>query len=160
YPKIAENPRTARATTADRDGAMVGCLQPADLQGKMRIACSLGEGRLLFRSRDVDETRAFLDPFGERLDPIGSDRGLAARFNGEFLCGLYIGYVQFGASALVRADSESTYVAMPLRGRFEAASHNEVVSCATQQGVVLSPTRENIMRSESGSTRLGIAVKR
>jgi hypothetical protein len=31
----------------------------------------------------VDETHAFFDPFGLRFDPIGSDRALDARFEGE-----------------------------------------------------------------------------
>jgi AraC-like DNA-binding protein len=119
------------------------------------------EGRLRFRSRDVDETRAFLDPFGLRFDPIASGRALDARFSGEYLHGgIYFGYVQFGAAALIRVDPQTAYaVEMPLRGRFEATSHPEVVSCATCQAVVLSPTRENAMRSETGATRLGIALK-
>jgi AraC-binding-like domain len=127
----------------------------------MPLASPLWEGRLLFRSRDADETRAFLDPFGLRFDPIGSDRALDARFNGEFLSGIYLGVVRFGDAALVRVDPEAAYaVELPLRGRFEAASCHEEVSCQAGQGVVLSPTRENAMRSEAGATRLGIALKR
>jgi hypothetical protein len=48
----------------------------------------------------------------------------------------------------------------PLRGRFEAASRHEVVSCDTRHGVVLSPTPEHVMRSETGATRLNIVLKR
>jgi AraC-like DNA-binding protein len=121
----------------------------------------LWEDRLLFRSRDVDETRAFLDPYGLRFDPIGSGPMLDARFNGAFLPGIYVGYVQFGAAALVRVDPDTAYaVEMPLRGRFEAASRHQAVSCEARQGVVLSPTSENAMRSETGATRVNIALKR
>jgi AraC-like DNA-binding protein len=119
------------------------------------------EHRPLLRSRDVDETRAFLDPFGLRFDPIGPDRTLDARFNGEFLPGIYIGYVQFGAAALVRVDREADYVVeLPLQGRFEAASRREAVSCDAHQAVVLSPTPEHIMRSETAATRVNIVLKR
>jgi AraC-like DNA-binding protein len=118
------------------------------------------EGRLLFHSRDVDETRTFLAPFGLRFDPIGSESTLDARFEGEFLPGIYVGQVFFGAAALIRVDPKTAYaVEMPLRGRFEAASRGEVVSCATLQSVVLSPTGENAMRSETGAARFTIAVK-
>ena len=42
----------------------------------MPPARPLLEDRPLFRSRDVDETRAFLGPFGLRFDPIGSASAL------------------------------------------------------------------------------------
>jgi hypothetical protein len=96
----------------------------------------------------VDETRAFFDPFGLRFDPIGSDRALDARFDGEFLSGIYVAFVQFGTAAVVRAEWETAYsVKLPLQGGFEATSRHEVVSCATCQGVVLSPTSEIATRS-------------
>src|SRR5438309_2076111 len=107
----------------------------------MPSACPLWEGRLLFRSRDVDEIRAFLDPYGLRFDPIGLDRALDARFTGEFFRGIYIGYVQFGGAALVRVDPETAYaVELPLRGGFEAASHRKTIGCDARRGFVLSPT--------------------
>jgi AraC-like DNA-binding protein len=119
------------------------------------------EDRFLFRSRDVDETRAFFDPFGLRFDPIGSDRALDARFDGELLSGIYLSFVQFGAATVVRANWETGYaVKLPLRGGFEAVSRDEVVSCALHEGVVLSPTTEIATRSETGATRLSIALDR
>jgi AraC-like DNA-binding protein len=119
------------------------------------------EDRFLFRSRDVDETRAFFDPFGLRFDPIGSDRALDARFDGELLSGIYLSLVQFGAATVVRANWETGYaVKLPLRGGFEAVSRDEVVSCALHEGVVLSPTTEIATRSETGATRLSIALDR
>lgn len=119
------------------------------------------EDRFLFHSRDVDETRSFFDPFGLRFDPIGSDRALDARFEGELLSGLYLSFVQFGAAAIVRANWETGYaVKLPLRGAFEAVSRDEVVSCALHVGAVLSPTTEIATRSESRATRLSIALDR
>lgn len=127
----------------------------------MRLSRALFESRPLFHSRDVDETRAFLAPFGLRFDPLASDSALDARFNGQFLPGFYIGYVQFGAAALVGVDPAADYVVeLPLRGRFEAAALHEAVSCDTRQAVVLSPTPEHVMRSEAEATRLNIVLKR
>jgi len=111
--------------------------------------------------RDADETRAFFDPFGLRFDPVGSDRALDARFDGEFLSGIHVSFVQFGAAAVVRAEWETAYaIKLPLRGGFEATSRHEAVSCSTRQGIVLSPARGNVMRSETGATRLSIALNR
>jgi hypothetical protein len=90
---------------------------------EMPFVRPLLENRPVFHSRDVDETRAFLDPFRLRFDPTGAGAALDARFNGQFLPGLYIGYVQFGAAAIVRLEPEADYavaVELPLRGRFEA----------------------------------------
>ena len=104
------------------------------------------EDRFLFRSRDVDETRAFFDPFGLRFDPIGSDRALDARFDGELLSGIYLSFVQFGAAAVVRANWETGYaVKLPLRGGFEAVSRPP----GTIQFIV--PTAKLFCKKRSGS---------
>jgi AraC-like DNA-binding protein len=122
---------------------------------------ALEEGRLRFRSRDVDETRAFFALSGLRFDPIGSDQTLDVRLNREPVSGICVAFVQYGAAAVVRAERETAYmVKLPLRGGWEASSRHEVVSCSVRQGVVLSPTREYVMRAEAGATRLGIALKR
>lgn len=127
----------------------------------MPFARALLESRPLFRSHAVDETRAFLDPFGLRFDPMGSGATLDARFNGEFLPGFYIGYVQFGAAALIRVDQDAPYaVELPLQGGFEAESRSGVVGCDAHRGVVLSTTGEHAMRSAVGATRLNIVLKR
>ena len=126
----------------------------------MLVARPPWQGRVLFRSRDVDETRAFFDPTGLRFDPIGSYRTLDVRFDVELLSGIYVAFVHFGAAAVVRAAWETAYaVKLPVQGRFEAACH-EVVSCGMGQGVVLTPRRDNTMRSEAGAMRLSIALTR
>ena len=126
----------------------------------MLVARPPWQGRILFRSRDVDETQAFFDPTGLRFDPIGSYRTLDVRFDVELLSGIYVAFAHFGAAAVVRAAWETAYaVKLPVQGRFEAACH-EVVSCGMGQGVVLTPRRENTMRSEAGAMRLSIALTR
>lgn len=127
----------------------------------MAFTRSLLANRPLFHSREVDETRAFLAPFGLRFDAIGSQAALDARFNGEFLPGIYIGYVQFGAAALVRVDPEAPYaIELPLRGRVETTSRDGMFDCDARRGLVLSATREYAMHSEVGATRLNIVLGR
>jgi len=119
------------------------------------------EDPLFFRSRDVGETRTFFDPFGLRFDPIGSDRTLDARFDGQPLSGIYLSFVQFGAAAMLRANWETGYaIKIPLRDGFEAVSRHGVVSCALSEAAVLSPTTEIATRSEPEATRLSIGLDR
>ena len=129
----------------------------------MPFGRALLECRPQFRSRDVDETRAFFAGFGVRFEPIGSNWALDVRLNGESLPGFYTVYVQSGAAALrgVGPETERGYVVvLSLRGRLEAASRHEAVGCDTRQGVVLSPTPEYIVRSETGAARLSIQLQR
>jgi AraC-like DNA-binding protein len=129
----------------------------------MRFARALLECRPQFRSRDVDQTRAFFAGFGVRFEPIGSNWGLDVRLNGASLPGFYTVYVQSGAAALrgVGPETQRGYVVvLSMRGRLEAASRQEAVGCDARQGVVLSPTPEYIVRSEGGAARLGIQLQR
>ena len=80
------------------------------------------------------------------------------RFDGEFLSGIYISLVQFGAAAVVRANWETCYaVKLPLRGAFEGLSRSEVVSCATHDGVVFSRQLKSL-RGQTRGPRLSIAL--
>ena len=158
--KSQENPELRPANSAYSGNTVVKFLNQR-FAGKMPSPRPPWEDQFLFRSRDVDETRAFFDPFGLRFDPIGSDRALDARFEGELLSGIYLSFVQFGAAAVVRANWETGYaVKLPLRGGFEAVSRHDVVSCALSEGVVVSPTTEIATRSETGATRLSIGLDR
>jgi hypothetical protein len=66
----------------------------------MPFARALLKCRPQFRSRDVDETRAFFAGFGVRFEPIGSNWALDVRLNGESLPGFYTVY---GSPALQRS---------------------------------------------------------
>src|SRR5215472_13531533 len=131
--------------------------------GKMPFARALPECRPQFRSRDVDETRAFFAGFGVRFEPIESNWALDVRLNGESVPGFYSVYVQSGAAALrgVGPETERGYVVvLSLRGRLEAASRHEAVGCDARQGVVLSPIPEYTVRSESDAARMSIQLQR
>ena len=123
---------------------------------------ALMECRPIFHSCDVDETRAFLNPFGLRFDPVGSDGSpLNVHLNGAFLPGIYLGYVQYGSPAVVRMEADASYaIKLPTRGLLEAESRGEFLCCDTGTGVVLSPTRRHRLRSDGGGARLNIALRR
>jgi len=111
----------------------------------------------------VDEARAFFAGFGVRFEPIGSNWALDVRLNGASLPGFYTVYVQSGAAALrgVGPETDRGYVVvLSLRGRLEAASRHRAVGCDARQGVVLSPTPEYTVRSETRAARLGIQLQR
>jgi hypothetical protein len=58
----------------------------------------------------------FFGPFGLLFDPIGSDQALDARFDGEFLSGIYVSFVQFGAAAAaIRRIGDGLHNEAPLR---------------------------------------------
>jgi len=128
----------------------------------MPFARALPERRPQFRSRDVDETRAFFAGFGVRFEPIGTSWLLDVRLNGASLPGHYTVYVQSGAAALrgVSERDRGYVVVLSLRGHLEAASRREAIGCNAGQGVVLSPTPEYVVRSESGAARLSIQLQR
>jgi hypothetical protein len=57
-------------------------------------------------------------------------------------------------------DPDANYsIKLPTCGHLEAGSRTDIVSCDTRRGVVLSPTRQDVLRSETGSARVDIAVK-
>jgi AraC-like DNA-binding protein len=116
----------------------------------------------MFSSRDADETRVFLKPFGLGFDPAGSRAcsRLDVRLNGVFRSGIYIGYVRYGSPAMVRMTPDSSYaIKLPTRGRLEATSRADVVACDSRGGMLLSPTRQHVLRSDIGCARLNITFK-
>src|SRR5260221_1579336 len=99
--------------------------------------------RPVFRSRDVDETRVFLQGSGLHFESANGERSaLDVQLNGVFRTAMYFGYTQYGTSASVRMDPDyaSYWIKLPLRGQLEAAYRSGAVTCDADQGAVLSPT--------------------
>jgi AraC-like DNA-binding protein len=123
------------------------------------------ECRRVFHSRDVDETRAWLHSKEFRFDPLG--RRLArpdVRVNGVYLPSMYLGYLQYGMEALVRAapTRNDYWIHLPIRGSFDAHFGGDQISCNPRRAVILSPTRDNYssMRLEAGSARIHFYLSR
>ena len=77
----------------------------------------------------MDRDACVFDPFGLRLDPIGSDRAPDARFEGELLSGIYLSFVPFGAAAVLRANWETGYAINSRCGVASRAQHDRTAWC-------------------------------
>jgi AraC-like DNA-binding protein len=123
------------------------------------------ESRRVFHSRDVDETRAWLHGKEFHFEPLGRQ---ATRpdvcMNGVYLPGMYLGYLQYGVKAMVRAAPARNdyWVQLPIRGPLDASFGGNDIACGPRSAVVLSPTRDDyyFMRSDARSARIHIAIKR
>jgi AraC-like DNA-binding protein len=122
------------------------------------------ENRTVFRSRDPDETHAFLVSKEFRFElPARAAPALDACFNGVYLPGMYIGYVQYGAPVSVRAVGRDDYwVQFPLRGRLEVKTGGADVQCRDGIAAVASPTRADYYqtRSDEGGARIHVCMWR
>lgn len=139
----------------------------------------------MLRSRDIEETRAFLAARGIGLNLDGSARSrvpLDARLNGVFLPRLWIGYLEYGAAATIRlsprsrvwvdgtpsgavsssADSWSRgdyWLQFPLHGRLEAVIAGSSIECDPRCGVVYSPIDEHLLRVDARHARLSLSIR-
>src|SRR4029453_16569274 len=82
------------------------------------------ENRRIFHSRDVEETWAWLRGKEFRFDLPGRRTVQPdVRVNGVYLPNMYLGYLQYGVQAVVRAaPTRSDYwVHLPIRGSLDAS---------------------------------------
>jgi AraC-like DNA-binding protein len=126
---------------------------------------ALLECRRVFHSRDVDETRAWLRGKEFRFDPMGRQAGRPdVRMNGVYLPSIYLGYLQYGVAATIRAAPARNdyWVQMPIRGSLDASFGEDCISCNPRLAVVLSPTRDDyyVMRSDAGGARIHVCINR
>lgn len=114
-------------------------------------APALERYRIVFNSRDPEESRAFLRAREFRLEIAASQ---AAHFNmrltGVFFPNLYLGTLQYGAAAQIRANSSFDYhrFATSIHGGFEAVVGGNEIACRPGRGVLLSPTLGGLVRSQ------------
>src|SRR5204862_132017 len=88
----------------------------------------------VFRSRDPEETRAFLDEKQFRFDMAPRQRpALGAQLNGVYLPSMYLGYIEYGGAAVATTatSGRSDYsIQIALRGNIEVAAGRDVIACA------------------------------
>lgn len=119
----------------------------------------------IFRSRNAEETRAFLCGKEYRFEIApGQARLLDARINGVYMPDLYVGYVQYGAApvALSPGPTRSDYwIQLPLRGRLDAVIGEDHVTCDRSRAAIVSPTRERCcLKSEADSAGIQVALSK
>jgi AraC-like DNA-binding protein len=117
----------------------------------------------ILRSRDFACAQAFL---AERnidlaLTGDGEDRaGFDVRYNGVYLPGIWLGYIEYGAAVTARVSPRrgDYWVHVPLRGGFESAMGGLVTECSARRGVIASPREIHVIRSRPGAARLSLSI--
>ena len=106
----------------------------------------------IFGSGDAEETRAFLCTKQFHLELAPRDAGrLDALFNGVYMPGMYLGYIQYGPSVAVRATARDDYwLQLPLTGQLEVVNAKRDVICDTRRAAIASPCRNDYYHGQVG----------
>ena len=119
----------------------------------------------IFRSRDAEETRGFLNGKNYLCEFGRSEHGdMDTRVNGLYGADRYIGYVQYGALTVMvspAADNDSYSIQIPVRGHLAATIGNAHVDCDATHAVIASPIhKRRSFFSSAGSARVQLTFAR
>jgi AraC-like DNA-binding protein len=119
---------------------------------------------LVFASRNLDETQAFMHSKEFFLDVHPRDAGMLDFIaHAAYLPGSYIGCIHYGPEVSVRLPPDRKrddfWVHFPLRGNFEVINTAGRIVGGPDRSVVSSPDG-HVMRSEAGSARVTLSVSR
>jgi len=116
----------------------------------------------VFRSRDSEETRAFLNEKQFRFDMAPRQRpALGAQLNGVYLPSMYLGYIEYGGAAVATTATSGRsdyWIQIALRGNIEVAAGRDVIACDAAHAALTSPNREPTVRSGPGSARFHVSL--
>jgi AraC-like DNA-binding protein len=114
-----------------------------------------------FRSRDADETRAFLASHQFQFDIAGRQaQSVDTRLDGFSLPSMYLGHLQYGAYAEIRSATRNDYRILPLRrGYLDSLIGSQTIECGPGEGIITSPTRPTLVRSQAGSAWLNVFLR-
>lgn len=131
----------------------------------MQSSGTLLEQHPIFRSRDAEETRAFLHGKNYLCDFQRKATGeLDTRLNGIYMPGLYIGYVHYGAlpvELLPPRMRNEYWIQLPLRGQLQATIGRETIDCDPRRAAIASPAQEECsFLSAAGGARIQLALQK
>jgi AraC-like DNA-binding protein len=117
----------------------------------------------ILRSRDFSQAQAFLSARSIQLDVAGPARNCASfdvRYNGIYLPGMWLGYIEYGAAVTARISPRrgDYWAHFPLQGRLESSMGGHQVECDSRRGVITSPRETHVVRSEAHAARLSISI--
>jgi len=118
------------------------------------------ERQRIFHSRSAEETRAFLHGKDFRFEVAPAQAAqLDVHLNGVYLPDMYIGYLQYGCPVDIRVNPGryDYWIQLPTRGRIEVTVGQECVVCGPERAAIVSPMRDNRMRTDGLSARLSLA---
>lgn len=121
------------------------------------------EGHRIFRSRDMEETQAFLNGKNYRCDFRRQKTGeLDTCLNGIYMPALYVGYVHYGSLPVELSPApvrNEYWIQLPVRGQLEATIGHDCVDCNPAQAAIASPVHEKCrFVSNAGSARIQLAL--
>jgi len=119
------------------------------------------ERQRIFRSREPDEPRAFLRGKEFRFDLSRRvARQLDLQINGIYLPGLYVGYIQYGSPAEIRAGPTRTdyWLQLPIREQIEFTVARQCIVCDPGRAAVSSPTNGLLIRTQGSGARYNISL--
>ncbi|MGQ0656359.1 MAG: AraC family transcriptional regulator [Betaproteobacteria bacterium] len=121
------------------------------------------ECRPILRSRDIEETRAFLDERSTLLDLPGGAReraGFDARYNGVYLPSLWFGYLRYGTEVALRVlpARRDYWVHFPIDGCMETVTERGMSEYEPRRAAVTSPVEIYTLRTGSRTSRLSICL--
>src|SRR5947207_13834666 len=110
----------------------------------------------VFRSRDSEETRAFLNEKQFRFDMAPRQRpALGAQLNGVYLPSMYLGYIEYGGAAVATTPTTGGagyLIQISLRGGIEVAAGRTIISGDAGHAARTSPKRRPTGPSGTGTT--------
>ncbi len=120
--------------------------------------------RRVYRSRNAEETRAFMasKEFMLELAP-GKTKEFDFVANVGYMPGSYLGYIQNGAAATIHVPDvlarDDYWVHFPLIGASEISNNAGSLVCSIGRAVISSPVG-HVTRSEASSSRLTLSITR
>jgi AraC-like DNA-binding protein len=173
YPILAvriRKPRERAGTAGETPARVVigkqvwwGSTRPKGRDG-MHDRAALLQPHLVFASKNLEETRAFMHGKEFFLDVHPRDAGLLDFVaHAAYLPGSYIGCIHYGPAVSVRLPPDRRrddfWIHFPLRGNFEVINKaGRIVSSPTRSAV--SSPDGHVMRSEAGSARVTLSVSK
>lgn len=115
----------------------------------------------ILHSRDIEETRAFLDARSIVLDLPGSACERAefdVSYNGVYLPSMWLGYLRYGAGVALRVlpARRDHWVHFPINGRIEIAAEDGASEYDPLRAAVTSPVELYTLKSGPQTSRLSI----
>jgi AraC-like DNA-binding protein len=127
----------------------------------MERRAGLSSQRQIFATRDPEEARAFVALRGFLLDvPPRGASDLDMQLDGVYSPGFCLLNLGYGAAAEVRTkrDFDDYRFVAPSRGRLCAVLADEEVAYPPGTAMLVSPTLDNVVRVERGTTALNIIL--
>ena len=115
----------------------------------------------ILRTRDIEETRAFLDQRSILLGLPGGAReraGFDAKYNGVYLPSLWFGYLRYGAGVTLRVlpARRDHWIHFPIDGRIEIATEGRLSEYDPTRAAVTSPVEIYTVKSGPQTSRLSV----